>query len=54
LTSVDGASDEAGRVAAAALLRRIADPGSESSEQLIRPTLRVRNSTGPPPGAISS
>ena len=27
LTSVDGASDEVGRVAAAALLRRIADPG---------------------------
>ena len=59
LTSVDGASDEVGRVAAAALLRRIADPAAQSTEQLIRPTLRVRNTTGPPPpgavlGVISS
>jgi DNA-binding LacI/PurR family transcriptional regulator len=48
LTSVDNASAEVGRRAAGALLRRIAEPTIDEAEQLIRPTLRVRGSTGPP------
>ena len=32
-----------------ALLRRIADPLADATEQLIRPTLQVRGSTGGPP-----
>jgi len=51
LTSVDNASAEVGTLASRALLRRIADPLSAATEQLIRPTLRVRGSTAtPPPG----
>jgi len=48
LTSVDNASAEVGQRAARALLRRITDPGADATEQLIRPTLQVRGSTGPP------
>jgi DNA-binding LacI/PurR family transcriptional regulator len=48
LTSVDNASAEVGQLAARALLRRIADPAADATEQLIRPTLQVRGSTGPP------
>lgn len=48
LTSVDNASIEVGRRAARALLRRIAAPTLPAAEQLLRPTLRVRGSTGPP------
>jgi DNA-binding LacI/PurR family transcriptional regulator len=48
LTSVDNASAEVGQLAARALLRRIADPGTAATERLIRPTLQVRGSTGPP------
>lgn len=50
LTSVDNASSDVGRRAARALLRRMSDPTRPASEELIRPTLRVRGSTaGPPP-----
>jgi len=49
LTSVDNASVEVGTLAARALLRRIADPLADATEQLIRPTLQVRGSTGSPP-----
>ena len=48
LTSVDNASLEVGRRSARALVRRIADPAGPATQQLIRPTLRVRGSTGPP------
>lgn len=48
LTSVDNASIEVGRRAARALLRRIAAPTLPALEQLLRPTLLVRGSTGPP------
>lgn len=48
LTSVDNASVEVGQRAARALVRRIADPATDATEQLIRPTLQVRGSTGPP------
>jgi DNA-binding LacI/PurR family transcriptional regulator len=50
LTSVDNASIEVGQRAARALVRRIADPTTNATEQLIRPTLQVRGSTGPPIG----
>jgi DNA-binding LacI/PurR family transcriptional regulator len=50
LTSVDNASSEVGQLAARALLRRIADPAADRAEQLIRPSLQVRGSTGPPAG----
>jgi DNA-binding LacI/PurR family transcriptional regulator len=49
LTSVDNASIEVGQRAARALLRRIENPAAEATEQLIRPTLQVRGSAGPPP-----
>ena len=49
LTSVDNASVEVGRRAARALLHRIAEPSTPATQQLIRPTLQVRGSTGPPP-----
>ena len=49
LTSVDNASVEVGQLAASALLRRITEPDSPATEQLIRPTLQVRGSTGRPP-----
>jgi DNA-binding LacI/PurR family transcriptional regulator len=49
LTSVDNASVEVGQLAARALVRRIADPSTDATEQLIRPTLQIRGSTGPPP-----
>ena len=48
LTSVDNASVEVGQRAARALVRRIVDPVADATEQLIRPTLQVRGSTGPP------
>jgi DNA-binding LacI/PurR family transcriptional regulator len=48
LTSVDNASAEVGQLAARALLRRITDPAAKATEQLIRPRLQVRGSTGPP------
>jgi DNA-binding LacI/PurR family transcriptional regulator len=54
LTSVDNASTEVGRRSAQALLRRITDPEIDATEQLIRPTLQVRGSTGPPAGERSS
>ncbi|MGS0684729.1 LacI family DNA-binding transcriptional regulator [Nakamurella sp. GG22] len=50
LTSVDNASIEVGRQAAEALLRRIVDPTTPATLQLIEPGLRVRGSTAPPPG----
>ena len=50
LTSVDNASAEVGRLAASALIRRIADPTAESTEQLIHPSLKIRGSTAAPPG----
>ena len=49
LTSVDNASVDVGQRAALALLRRISDPSITGTEQLIRPTLRVRGSTGRAP-----
>lgn len=45
LTSVDAAGREVGEAAAHALLRRIADPAREASEELFAPELIVRNST---------
>jgi DNA-binding LacI/PurR family transcriptional regulator len=48
LTSVDNASAEVGHLAASALIRRIADPTAEATEQLIHPSLKVRGSTAPP------
>jgi DNA-binding LacI/PurR family transcriptional regulator len=51
LTSVDNASAEVGQLAAGALIRRIADPAAESSEQLLRPSLKVRGSTAAPLGS---
>ena len=49
LTSVDNASVEVGQRAARALLLRIVEPAAAATQQLIRPTLQVRGSTGPPP-----
>ncbi len=49
LTSVDNASVEVGQRAARALLGRILEPAAAATQQLIRPTLQVRGSTGPPP-----
>jgi DNA-binding LacI/PurR family transcriptional regulator len=49
LTSVDNANAEVGRRSATALLNRIADPALPATEELLRPTLQVRGSTGPPP-----
>lgn len=48
LTSVDNANIEVGRRAARALLQRIAEPARAATEQLLRPTLRVRGSTAAP------
>lgn len=48
LTSVDNANIEVGRRAGRALLQRIADPARPATEQLLRPTLRVRGSTAAP------
>ena len=48
LTSVDNASPEVGRRAGEALLRRMTAPRAEATEQLVRPSLQVRGSTGPP------
>src|ERR1700712_673030 len=45
LTSVDNASVEVGQLAASALLRRIADPTAAATEQLLRPSLKIRGST---------
>lgn len=53
LTTVDNASTEVGQLAARALLRRIVDPTAESTQQLIRPMLQVRGSTGPPPPEVT-
>lgn len=50
LTSVDNASADVGQLAAAALIRRIADPTAVSTEQLLRPSLKVRGSTAGPLG----
>jgi DNA-binding LacI/PurR family transcriptional regulator len=47
LTSEDTATIEVGRRAARALVRRMADPARPATEQLLRPTLRVRGSTAP-------
>jgi len=49
LTSVDNASPEVGRRAGEALLRRMTRPLPDATEQLVRPTLQVRGTTGPPP-----
>jgi len=49
LTSVDNASPEVGRRAGDALLRRMTHPRADASEHLVRPTLQVRGTTGPPP-----
>jgi len=48
LTSVDNASVEVGQLAARALLRRITDPTAAATEQLLRPSLKIRGSTAPP------
>ncbi|MET0964867.1 MAG: LacI family DNA-binding transcriptional regulator [Nakamurella sp.] len=47
LTSVDNASVEVGQLAARALLRRITDPTAAATEQLLRPSLKIRGSTAP-------
>lgn len=49
LTSVDVAPDRAGRLAGAALVERIAEPGLAAREILLTPSLAVRRSTGPAP-----
>jgi DNA-binding LacI/PurR family transcriptional regulator len=51
LTAVSPAKAEVGRLAAATLLRRIADPSAPVVQQLVVPRLRVRDSTGPVGGA---
>jgi DNA-binding LacI/PurR family transcriptional regulator len=48
LTSVDVAPREAGSLAAARLLERIADPSLPAREHLLTPTLDVRGSTSAP------
>ncbi len=48
LTSVDNASPEVGRRAGEALLRRMTAPRAEATEQLVRPSLQIRGTTGPP------
>jgi len=48
LTSVDNASPEVGRRAGEALLRRMTRPRADATEQLVRPTLQVRGTTGLP------
>jgi DNA-binding LacI/PurR family transcriptional regulator len=47
LTSVDNASAEVGQLAAHALLRRITNPTAAATEQLLRPSLKIRGSTAP-------
>jgi DNA-binding LacI/PurR family transcriptional regulator len=51
LTTVDNAGPEVGRRAARALLRRITEPDTEATVELLTPTLRIRGSTAPPPSA---
>src|SRR5207248_1695454 len=48
ITVVAQPTVELGRRAAALLLRRMAQPGSASTVEMLRPTLLVRGSTGPP------
>lgn len=49
LTSVDNASAQVGRLAAAALLARLGDRDGDATQQLVEPRLVVRGSTGAPP-----
>lgn len=51
ITVVAQPTIELGRRAAALLLRRIAEPESSPSVELLEPRLVVRGSSGPPPGA---
>jgi LacI family transcriptional regulator len=49
ITVVAQPTIDLGRRAAALLLRRIADPGSAATVELLQPRLVVRGSSGPPP-----
>jgi DNA-binding LacI/PurR family transcriptional regulator len=49
LTSVDGAADEMGRLAARTLLARMADPDAPKQVRLMPQRLEVRGSSGPAP-----
>ncbi|GAA3725664.1 DNA-binding LacI/PurR family transcriptional regulator [Spinactinospora alkalitolerans] len=53
LTSVDPANEEVGRRAGRALLARIDDPLRQAHVDLVEPSLQVRGSTVPIPGASS-
>ncbi len=51
LTSVDSVGAEVGRLAAETLAGRIDDPDRPARTLLLPPTVQVRGSSGPPPGA---
>jgi LacI family transcriptional regulator len=51
ITVVEQPTIELGRRGASLLLRRIAEPESAATVELLQPTLLVRGSTGPPRGA---
>jgi LacI family transcriptional regulator len=54
ITVVAQPTEELGRRAARLLLRRIDDPDSAHAVERLEPTLVVRGSTGPPPGAATA
>jgi DNA-binding LacI/PurR family transcriptional regulator len=51
ITVVEQPAVELGRRAASLLLRRIAEPGSAATVELLQPSLLVRGSTGAPRNA---
>jgi DNA-binding LacI/PurR family transcriptional regulator len=51
LTSIRQPREELGRIAAEMLVAVLASPGGRPAARMVRPTLVVRKSTGPPPNA---